>query len=188
MNRNTLREYTITVPSGQVVYLSAVGNGIQLRQASVAVQVRNERIGLDIQLSAGDGVDGLDEFTELQLLHGSGVAQSITIAVGIGGASSRSALVAGLPAEQGSYTQAAATVTNASGQLLASKSNRRILIVQNNGSGDIYLDMTGAAATTAGLKVAAAGGVLVLDRYPPTAAINAIGSIASNPNIVVVEG
>lgn len=189
MMRNTLREYTVTVPAGQVVYLAAVGNGVQLRDASVDLRVKNEEIGLDILLSAGDGVDGLDEFTEIQLTHSSGVSQSFTIAVGVGVASSRSALVAGLPAEQGGYTQAAATVTNASAQLVAAKADRRFLLIQNNGTGDIYLNLAGDAATTAsGVKIAAAGGVLLLDRYTPTAAIYAIGSIASNPSIIVVEG
>lgn len=90
---------------------------------------------------------------------------------------------------QGAFSQAQKTVTNASGQLLAANSARRYLLIQNNdASGDIFVTLDGTAATTTkGIKIAA-GGSLIVDQYAPTAAINAIGSIASNANIVVVEG
>lgn len=89
----------------------------------------------------------------------------------------------------GAFSQAQKTVTNASGQLLAANAGRRYLMVQNNDSGgDIYVTVSGADATTAnGLKVPA-GGALELAGFVPTGAIKAIGSIANNPNIIVVEG
>lgn len=89
----------------------------------------------------------------------------------------------------GDFTQAQATVTNASGQLLAAKTNRRYLMVQNNdASADVYVTLDGTAATTAkGIKIAA-GGSLELQGYLPTGQINAIGSVASNANVVTVEG
>lgn len=189
MSRKTLREYTVTVKTGVIEYLPVVGNGIQLRSGSVALRVQNQIIGLDSVLSTGDGVDDLEEFTELQLSHGSGVDQVFTLAVGVGGASSRSALVAGLPAEQGAYTQAAVAVTNASGLLLAANSARRTLLISNNSAtGDIYLNLAGAAATVAAGHRIKAGDAMLLDRYPPAGAIYAIGSIANNPDIVVSEG
>jgi hypothetical protein len=90
--------------------------------------------------------------------------------------------------QQGAYTQAAATVTNVSGQLLAANSNRRVLLIQNNGTGDIYLNLAGAAATVGnGIKLGP-GQSYEASGYCPSAAIMAIGSIASNPNVVVVEG
>lgn len=189
MSRNTLREYTVTVAAGVVDYLSVVGSGIQLRSGSVALRVQNPKIDLDLVLSPGDGVDALDEFSELRLSHDSLVDQVFTVAVGTGEASSRSALVAGLPAEQGGYTQSAATVTNASGLLVAANSARRVLLISNQSApGNIYLNMAGAAATVAGGIKIAAGGVLLLDRYPPSGAIYAIGDIASNPSVIVAEG
>jgi len=189
MSRKTLREYTVKVKAGVIEYLPVVGNGVQLRSGSVALRVQNQSIGLDSLLSTGDGVDGLEEFTELQVSHSSGVDQVFTIAVGVGGASSRSALVAGLPAEQGGYTQAAETVTNASGMLLAANSARRVLLISNqSATGNIYLNLSGAAATVAGGIKIAAGGVLLLDRYPPSGEIYAIGDIASNPSVIVAEG
>jgi hypothetical protein len=91
--------------------------------------------------------------------------------------------------QQGAFTQAAATVTNSSAQLVAANTARRYLLIQNkDASGDIFLNLAGVAATTAnGIKVPA-GGSLELAGYCPTAAVFAIGSIASNANIVVAEG
>jgi hypothetical protein len=89
----------------------------------------------------------------------------------------------------GAFTQAQKTVTNASGQLLAAKAARRYLLIQNNdASGDVYINLTGVACTTAnGIKIAA-GGSYECQGFAPTAAVTAIGSIASNANVVAVEG
>ncbi len=89
----------------------------------------------------------------------------------------------------GAFTQSQKTVTNASGQLLAANAQRRYLLIQNNdASGDIFVNLTGAAATTGnGIKIAA-GGSYECQGFAPTAAITAIGSIASNGNVVALEG
>lgn len=117
-------------------------------------------------------------------------AQSVTVLVSEGRVGfAASVNVTNLPAAQGAFTQAAATVTNSSAQLVAAKTARRYLLIQNkDASGDIYVTLNGAAASTAnGIKIPA-GGSLELANYCPTAAVFAIGSIASNANIVVVEG
>lgn len=89
----------------------------------------------------------------------------------------------------GPFTQQQKTVTNASGQLLAANLNRRYLLIQNNDStGIVYLNIAGAAAAAAsGIKVLP-GGSYECQGYVTTSAINAIGDIANNPNVVVVEG
>jgi hypothetical protein len=88
----------------------------------------------------------------------------------------------------GAFNQAQATVTTTSGQLKAANAARRYLLIQNNdSSGDIYVTLDGTTATTAkGIKLAA-GSSMELSSYAPTGAINAIGSIASNANVVIVE-
>lgn len=94
-----------------------------------------------------------------------------------------------LNGEQGAFTQTQATVTNASGQLFAANASRRYLLVQNNdASGDVYVTLDGTEATTAkGIKIAA-GGSLELAGFCPSGAVFAIGSVASNANVVAVEG
>jgi hypothetical protein len=86
-------------------------------------------------------------------------------------------------------TQAAATVINASGQLLAENWSRRFLLVQNNhATASVFLNLAGAAATVgAGVKLGP-GGSLLLDNFVPGSAIFAIGDIASNTAVTVVEG
>jgi hypothetical protein len=88
----------------------------------------------------------------------------------------------------GAFTQAQATVTNASAQLLAARARRYLLIQNNDASGAIYVTLDGTAATAAkGVKIAPGGALELNGLYLPTGAVLAIGSIASNANIVVVE-
>lgn len=79
------------------------------------------------------------------------------------------------------------TVTNSSGTLLAANSARKSVLIQNNhASAVIYLNFT-TTATTAHLAIGA-GQSLYLSGIVPVAAIRAIGSVASNTAIVVLEG
>lgn len=89
----------------------------------------------------------------------------------------------------GAFSQSQKTVTNASAQLLAANPARRYFLIQNNdASGDVYVTLDGTAATTAkGIKIAA-GGSYECQNFNPSGAIFAIGSIASNANVVTVEG
>ena len=91
--------------------------------------------------------------------------------------------------QSGAFANAQKTVTNASGQLVAANSARQYLLIQNNdATGDIYVRLDGTAATIGtGVKIAA-GASYELQGYVPTGAVTAIGSIASNANIVLVEG
>jgi hypothetical protein len=89
----------------------------------------------------------------------------------------------------GAFTQAQRTVTNASTQLQAANAARRYLLIQNRDTtGIVYVNVAGAAATVAGGIQIDAGGSLELQGFVPTGQINAIGSIASNANVIVVEG
>mgnify|MGYP001457245525 CR=1 FL=1 len=89
----------------------------------------------------------------------------------------------------GPFAQAAATVTNASAQLIAASATRRYALIQNKDvTGNIWVNLAGAAATTAnGIKIGP-GGSLEIPSFAPTGAIFAIGDIASNANIVTVTG
>lgn len=79
------------------------------------------------------------------------------------------------------------TVTNSSTTILAANTDRKNLLIQNNdATGIVYLNFT-TTATTAHLKIAPAAS-LFLTGVVPTSAIRAIGSVASNANVVVIEG
>lgn len=89
----------------------------------------------------------------------------------------------------GAFTQVQATVTNASAQLLAARSNRRYLLIQNNdATGDIFVRLDGAVATVGNGVRIAAGGSYEISGFAPTGAVVAIGNIASNANVITVEG
>lgn len=89
----------------------------------------------------------------------------------------------------GAFTQAQHTVTNASAQMLAANANRRYLLIQNKDpTADLWVNLAGVAATSANGLLITAGGSLELQGYVCTGAVTAIGSIASNANIVIVEG
>lgn len=89
----------------------------------------------------------------------------------------------------GAFTQAAATVTTTAANLLAANPSRRYLLVQNkDAAGIVYVNLSGAAATVANGIAIEPGGSLEIQGYAPTGAVSAIGSIASNPNVVVVGG
>lgn len=89
----------------------------------------------------------------------------------------------------GAFTNAQVTVTNASTTIDAASPLRRYLLIQNNdATGDIYVRLDGVAATLlTGVKIPA-GGSYEITGYVPNGAITAIGSIASNANVVIVEG
>lgn len=84
-------------------------------------------------------------------------------------------------------SQTVVTVTSTSTQFLSLRANRRFLIIQNNdATGNVFVNF-GAAATTAHIKVIP-GANLFLDSNTPITELHMIGSIASNPNVVVIEG
>ena len=89
---------------------------------------------------------------------------------------------------QSSLTQTNPVVTTTSAQVLAANTSRAFLAIQNNDpSGIIYVNF-GSAATVAGSLKILPGGILFVDTMVSTQAINIIGSIASNANVVVLEG
>lgn len=89
----------------------------------------------------------------------------------------------------GSVVQSKKTVTNAAGDLLAANPARRYLLIQNNdAAGVVFINFSGAATAANGLKIAPGGNYTADASFCPVNAISAIGSIASNANVIVVEG
>lgn len=91
------------------------------------------------------------------------------------------------PVTAATMTTTAPTVTSSSTTILAANTARKSLLIQNNdASGIVYVNFT-TAATTAHLQIKP-GFSLYLVGVVPTTAVRAIGSIASNANVVVIEG
>lgn len=88
-----------------------------------------------------------------------------------------------------SFANTQKMVTNASAQLLAANSARQYLLIQNNDSaGIIYVTFGGAAATALnGIRIMP-GGFWEWDSTVSNQAVQAIGSIATQSNVVTVEG
>lgn len=137
----------------------------------------------------------LDPFTRIEITTGGNEAVKFLVTDGTGGNRSlpmtltSTTLTATVPASGVTETPAAKTVTNSSGTLLAANASRKKLLIQNqDASGDIYIRADGgtATATAACLKIAA--GATYEPYIVPTGQITAIGSIASNSNIHVIEG
>lgn len=189
---------TVTLTAGQTVEFKELANFFRVLAASAAVDVRFFKAGRVIADAIGVGAGYAErwrdeEFDAVTIYSAS--AQDVQFVIRRGnevffdapptGAVNVTSMV---PPRSGP-TQAAATVTNASASLVAAKANRSYLLIQNkDAAGNIWLNLAGAAATQAnGVKIPP-GGSLELNCNMLTAQIFAIGDIASNANIVVVEG
>jgi hypothetical protein len=140
-----------------------------------------------------EALPGEDGFDEVEVRN-TASTQTIRIAISTGKVGFADSVTitgtAAIQAKNGTPSQAAATVTSASAQLLAANANRRFLLIQNkDASGAIYLNFAGAAATLAnGIKIGPGEAYESSAGWVSSAAIYAIGDIASNANIVIVEG
>lgn len=80
------------------------------------------------------------------------------------------------------------TVTGASIMILPANPNRKFLFFSNDDAVGFARVTFGVEATlTTGIKLSAGGGGILLDNHVPTAAVFIIGSIASNPNVSMIE-
>lgn len=186
-----MKTLNLTLAAGVPLTLDLIGNYFHLLETTSGVDVEFMRggavVATSFNMEFGFFAKPSEGFTQLGFT--SAASQSIKIAVGIGdGGYNRMTGVVQVLAQRGTYTQSQKTVTNVSAELLAANLLRNTVTIQNNDlAGDIFITVDGTAATAAkGLKITP-GGVLVLDVFPPMTAINAIGSIASNANVVVLE-
>lgn len=172
--------------------LGVPGSYFRLLSLTGPVDVQFLRHGT-VVFAAGQVMDGFwskpaGGFDEVIVTSAS--AQTVTLGITTGDAGyDRAAGSVSITNVNGAFTNTGKTVTNASAQLLAANAARRFLLVQNkDASGNIWVTLDGSAATAGnGVKISP-GGSLILDTYAPTGEIRAIGDIASNVNIVTVEG
>ena len=195
-----MQTYTQTFAGAQTWTLNIPGKYFTTLACSNAINVRFFKGGKQLDLGQITGLlaglevtlgnisDTVAAFDRVEV----DVTGADTVTVGIGNGQARYNRSQGSVAitnVSGAMTNVQATVTSASATLKAANANRRYLLIQNNdATGDIFVRLDGTAATlTTGVK-SPAGGSYELQGFVPTGLITAIGSIASNANIVVVEG
>lgn len=150
-------------------------------------EIKNILSGLEV----GGQNEGV-EFDEVQIQ--TTAADTVTIGIGNGqvrynrGAASVD-ITSQNPTRTGSITQTAAAVTTVASTVLAANANRKYLLLQNKDlTGNIWVNFAGVATQANGIKIAP-GGFLSMDAMVvSTQAISAIGDIANNANVLVVEG
>ena len=185
-----MRQMTVKVSPGLAVDLGAVGDYVRIKKAAIAVRIESPDNGEFLDLDQGDSAS-LSRFERLRISHSDAAEQSIVLLIG-NGTSADSSKVGGSVSIAGSavgMSSAQVTVTNVSAQIAPANVSRRILCIQNNDAvGNVFVNLAGAAATVLnGIKIPP-GGVLLLDNVVPSGAVTAIGSIASNANVVLAQG
>jgi hypothetical protein len=89
---------------------------------------------------------------------------------------------------EATLTETIVSVGTSSGSVLSADANRTFLLLINDSANIIYVSIAGnAAALNAGQRLNANGGSLLLDRYVPVSAINAIAT-GANSNLLVTAG
>lgn len=174
---------------GTLVYFDRVTTGY------AAVELNQEQYGsLDaMTLMSGDSVECPFQALKLNAPAQPGKTLRLMICNGVSirggsGLSTGGSSLATVVSSRASMTNTAKTVTSASGLLLAANPTRQYLLIQNNdATGIVYVNFGAGPATVAnGAKVAPGASYEPL--IIPTDAIYCIGSIASNANVLVIEG
>ena len=182
--------YTFDLTAGASKELLVAGDFFLILSSTGAVKV-NATFGELDNLTTGNGLEKT-HFERLLFTDRSGASNTVRVFIGdenfITGITGAMAVTSNKVPQSGAFVNVNATVTNASAQLLAANAARQYMLVQNkDAAGSIYLNFS-AAATVANGVLIGPGGVYELTGIASTKAINAIGSIASNANIVTVEG
>lgn len=189
-----MQTYSQTFTGPQTWVLNIVGKYYVTLGCTNPVNVRFYQSGKKLDLGDVNGLlAGLEvervEFDRVEI--DATAADTITVGIGNGNArynraATTATVTATVPPRSGAFASVAKTVTNASAQLVAANASRMYLLIQNNdAAGSIFINF-GAAATVAMLKIPPGGSYEMTAQS--TQAINAIGDVANNPNIVVVEG
>jgi hypothetical protein len=132
-------------------------------------------------------------YARLEITDASGASNTVRYVIAdegfIAGLSGNMTISSIVPVQSSSFANTAKTVTNASAQLIAANTARKYLLIQNKDAvGNIFVSFGSGAATTAnGIKISP-GGAYELAQNMSTQELRAIGDIASNTNVLVVEG
>lgn len=184
-----MRQITIKVGVGSGEDIAVVGDYVRIKSAGVPVRIESGDGKVDATIDEGDALN-LRRFERLRVSHTSGAEQVITLLIGDGTSADGSKVGGSVEVSSRAvpYAQTAPAVGLVSVLLLAANSARRFLLVQNNDTSlNMWVNLDGNAATTAGVKIPP-GGSILLDSACPSGAIYAIGEGAVNNFVAVLEG
>ena len=187
-NRAALKIYDFTLAAGGSQTILVESDYFRVMTAAGVIDVIGDTFGTLPALQAGQGLQNTS-YKRLTIRDASGAPNTGTILCsGDLFIDNRTLGSVSLIPATNSFVQLAAAVTNVSSVIDAANTSRKYLLIQNKDStGSIYVNLTGAAATVANGIEVPPGSALELTTAVPTASITAIGSIANNPNILVVE-
>lgn len=150
-------------------------------------EIKGLMAGLDVTLPAEGGA----AFDRVQI----DVQAGDTVKIGIGNGQARYnrgqasvTVITNVQPKSALFDNQAKTVTNVSAVLLAANAARQYMLIQNKDAiGALYLSFGKAATAANGVRIIP-GGYFELVGTQCTQEIHAIGDIASNANVVTVEG
>lgn len=195
---------TITIQAGQRVEFIEAFDFVRVMDATGLLSLEFHREGREVDEAQGVGLGYSESFAKpcdkLVIVNDEAGPQTVKFATRLG---SRVAFdkpptgsvsvtnipqVIVMPTTTTLFAQVQKTVTNASAQMVPFNSIRKGLTVQNKSeTGSVWINVTGAAATQAnGIRIKP-GETFSMDGRVSGQAITAIGDIASNADVVVIE-
>lgn len=183
--------YDDTLTAGQAFPRMLGGAMFKLIAATGPINIKTDKVNLK-GITAGQGFEGIP-YNSIEITDASGASNVIRYMVAsdgfIDGLTGSMQITQTVPVQSSSFANTAKTVTNATGSLVVSNTARKYLLIQNKDtSGSIYINFGAGAATAGNGILIGPGGAYELNANMSTQAIQAIGTIVSNNNILVVEG
>ena len=185
------KTWTFDVPANGSFRLVTKGRFFKILSCLGLLDVRSDAIALEGVL-AGDGLQDYP-YDYLTFTDKSGGVNTVKVVTAeseyINAPQVSTAITQNKAPQSASFGNTVKAVTNVSGQLVAANGARQYLFIENKDTtGAIYLNFGAGAATAANGKTISPGGFYELDGVIATSAIQAIGNVANNPNILVIEG
>lgn len=184
--------HTLTVPANGAAQLTAVGKFFKLLSTTGAVDVVGEGFRLE-GVGTGQGLQNVN-FKRLELVDRTGSANTVSVILGdaefIDSLNGVVSVTQNAPITVSTPAVTESTVTNAAAQLVAANASRKFIAIQNNDAAGSIRIKFGATmpGASAGILIGPGGYWEMPPGTACTAAVNAIGSVASNPNIEVLTG
>lgn len=183
--------YDDTLTANQAFPRMLGGAMFKLISSTGPINIKTDKVNLK-GITAGQGFEGIP-YNSIEITDASGASNTIRYMVAsdgfIDGLTGAMTVTSQVPPQSSSFANTQKTVTSASTQMVAANTARKYLMFQNNDTvGNIFIGFGAGAVTTAnGVKIAP-GGAYEIPYAQTQQAIQAIGSLATQSNVVMVEG